>query len=57
MEDWPACDCLIAFHSSGFPLKKSIDYAKLRQPFIINNLAAQFNIQGGGIIRDLVYYS
>ncbi|XP_023325521.1 inositol hexakisphosphate and diphosphoinositol-pentakisphosphate kinase [Eurytemora carolleeae] len=45
VEDWPVCDCLIAFHSVGFPLDKSIAYAKLRQPFIINNLAAQFDIQ------------
>ena len=44
-EDWPICDCLIAFHSSGFPLEKSINYAKLRTPFIINNLVSQFDIQ------------
>ena len=35
---WPLCDCLIAFHSKGFPLEKSISYAQLRRPYIINNL-------------------
>ena len=45
VENWPICDCLIAFHSSGFPLEKSIAYKNLRNPFIINNLEAQFAIQ------------
>ena len=45
VEEWPRCDCLIAFHSKGFPLEKTIEYAKLRKPYIINNLEAQFDIQ------------
>ena len=45
VEDWPICDCLIAFHSNGFPLEKTMDYARLRKPYIINNLEAQFDIQ------------
>jgi len=44
VENWPLCDCLISFHSSGFPLDKSIAYASLRKPLVINNLAAQYDI-------------
>ena len=36
---------MIAFHSKGFPLEKTVEYAKLRKPYIINNLEAQFDIQ------------
>ncbi|XP_046613489.1 inositol hexakisphosphate and diphosphoinositol-pentakisphosphate kinase 2 isoform X16 [Neodiprion virginianus] len=46
VEDWPIVDCLISFHSKGFPLDKAIQYASLRNPFIINNLRMQYDIQG-----------
>ncbi|XP_024937522.1 inositol hexakisphosphate and diphosphoinositol-pentakisphosphate kinase 2 isoform X5 [Cephus cinctus] len=45
VEDWPIVDCLISFHSKGFPLDKAIHYANLRNPFIINNLPMQYDIQ------------
>nr|XP_018903011.1 PREDICTED: inositol hexakisphosphate and diphosphoinositol-pentakisphosphate kinase 2 isoform X9 [Bemisia tabaci] len=45
IEEWPICDCLISFHSKGFPLERAIQYSKLRNPFIINNLPMQFDIQ------------
>uniref|UniRef100_A0A8C6JAF3 Inositol hexakisphosphate and diphosphoinositol-pentakisphosphate kinase n=1 Tax=Melopsittacus undulatus TaxID=13146 RepID=A0A8C6JAF3_MELUD len=45
VEKWPLCDCLISFHSKGFPLDKAVAYAKLRNPFIINDLNMQYHIQ------------
>ena len=45
VERWPVCECLIAFHSKGFPLGKAIDYATLRKPFVVNDLKRQYALQ------------
>ncbi|XP_060742039.1 inositol hexakisphosphate and diphosphoinositol-pentakisphosphate kinase 1 isoform X4 [Tachysurus vachellii] len=45
VENWPLCDCLVSFHSKGFPLDKAVSYAKLRNPLLINDLNMQYFIQ------------
>ncbi|XP_052002097.1 inositol hexakisphosphate and diphosphoinositol-pentakisphosphate kinase 2-like isoform X2 [Xyrauchen texanus] len=45
VEKWPLCDCLISFHSKGFPLDKAVSYAMLRNPLLINDLNMQYYIQ------------
>src|SRR6185437_9312563 len=45
VETWPLCDCLVSFHSRGFPLSKAIEYVSLREPLIINDLHMQYDIQ------------
>ena len=45
VEAWPICECLLSFFSTGFPLEKAIAYEKLRRPYVINDLEAQWDLQ------------
>lgn len=38
IEEWPMCDCLVAFYSTGFPSEKAKAYVNLRRPYTLNNL-------------------
>lgn len=60
IEEWPICDCLLAFFSMGFPIKKAIAYSKLRKPFLINDLESQYDLLNRfvhyGIVADLTLF-
>ena len=41
VEEWPVVQCLLSWHSKGFPLAKAQSYVKLRRPYLINDVFAQ----------------
>eukprot|EP00658_Telonema_sp_P-2_P052679 TRINITY_DN4091_c0_g2_i1.p1 TRINITY_DN4091_c0_g2~~TRINITY_DN4091_c0_g2_i1.p1 ORF type:complete len:837 (-),score=221.40 TRINITY_DN4091_c0_g2_i1:55-2565(-) len=45
VDQWPRCDALLSWFSTGFPLDKAIEYADLRRPFLVNDLRSQWILQ------------
>ena len=41
VDEWPLCEALISFFSTGFPLRKAQAYASLRKPHVFNDLEKQ----------------
>ena len=41
IENWPKCDVLLGFYSTGYPIDKVIEYVKVYKPFCINDLESQ----------------
>ena len=54
IEEWPFCHVLISFHSKGFPLDKAQSYARLRQPFLINDLDKQWEIMNRVRVHEIL---
>eukprot|EP00644_Phytophthora_capsici_P000213 jgi/Phyca11/525589/estExt2_fgenesh1_pm.C_PHYCAscaffold_40130 len=41
VEEWPVCDALISFYSTGFPLEKAEEYVRRVRPVLVNELGMQ----------------
>lgn len=54
IEEWPFCHVLISFHSKGFPLAKTQEYARLHQPFLINDLDKQWDIMDRVKVHEIL---
>ncbi|GMH42191.1 hypothetical protein BSKO_10110 [Bryopsis sp. KO-2023] len=54
IEDWPDCDCLLSWHSEGFPMEKALHYVELRKPFLLNDLSKQYILFDRRIVYDVL---
>ncbi|KAH9183335.1 hypothetical protein AeNC1_014690 [Aphanomyces euteiches] len=41
IEEWPFCEAIFSFYSTGFPLAKAESYVQLRRPVLVNDLSMQ----------------
>ncbi len=54
IQEWPIVDCLITFHSTGFPLSKAEAYIDLRKPYLINELKFQDSLLWRHKVYDIL---
>lgn len=57
VSEWPLCDALLSFFSEGFPLNKAIEYAKLRRPYLVNDLESQYRLMNRVEVYVVICYA
>eukprot|EP01083_Nonionella_stella_P080644 221699_1 len=54
IEQWPRCDVLIAYFSTGYPTEKVITYCDKYKPCVINDVRSQLVLRDRLVVKDLL---